>query len=145
VGTPVDAIVAIPDIVGDGTMEMVVGGRNGWIYCYSGGNNAVSIEYEIIENISGLISSLSNYPNPFNPETTIHFNLMKDDRVTLDVFNLRGQKVVTLLDEFLSSGEHDVIWDGKNNDGDFVASGIYLYKINVSGRHSSTKKMMLLK
>lgn len=85
-----------------------------------------------------------NYPNPFNLETSISYNLPKRSMVELSVFNILGQEVRTLLHEPQDAGEHTVSWDGKNNGGETVTSGIYLYRIKtVDGIES--KKMILMK
>jgi C1A family cysteine protease len=91
---------------------------------------------------------LQNYPNPFNPSTTIQFHLPESEGETvpvlLEIFNLRGQKVRTLLDNPRKPGSYVVRWDGKDDHGKSVGSGIYLYRI-VAGEFNSTKKMVLLK
>jgi hypothetical protein len=90
-----------------------------------------------------------NRPNPFNPITTIDFYISGSDfggyeEVTLEVFNILGQKVVTLLDEEMAPGQYSVVWDGTDERGDHSASGVYLYRLKV-GDASQTKKMLLLK
>lgn len=89
-------------------------------------------------------SLLGNYPNPFNPETTISFTLKNPGHVTLDIFNLKGQKVKTLINEYKVSGRHDIVWNGTDQNNSNVASGIYFYKMR-NGKYSSTKKMILMK
>jgi hypothetical protein len=93
-------------------------------------------------------SLAQNYPNPFNPQTTIQYNLTKRSWVTLKVYNLLGQEIRTLVNEFQSSGTHTILWDGKGRSGQSLASGIYFYKLIVERndfRFSETKKMVLLK
>lgn len=85
-----------------------------------------------------------NYPNPFNPETTIKFSLLQQSNVKLQIFNIRGQIVKTLLDEEKLPGEHMVAWNGKDDNGRELASAIYLYKLK-SEKDVVTRKMMLLK
>jgi len=85
-----------------------------------------------------------NYPNPFNPTTKIEFTLAKSGFVTLQICDVLGRKVRTLVSEELSSGYKSVMWDGKNDDGDEVASGVYFYQLKV-GDFSEPKKMLLLK
>jgi hypothetical protein len=85
-----------------------------------------------------------NYPNPFNPTTKIEFTLAKSGFVTLQIFDTLGRKVRTLVSEELSSGYKSVIWDGKNDNGKEVASGVYFYQLRV-GDFSEPKKMLLLK
>jgi hypothetical protein len=85
-----------------------------------------------------------NYPNPFNPDTKIQFAVPTKSYVNLTVYNIRGQKVRTLVDEELDVGWKSVTWDGKDDSGSEVASGIYLYKV-VAGDFVESKKMMMLK
>lgn len=85
-----------------------------------------------------------NAPNPFNPITDIRYSLPESGHVSLEIFNMNGQKVRTLLDTYMDAGEHVVTWDAKNDSGDRVASGIYLYRLS-SGDTVISKKMTLLK
>ncbi len=86
----------------------------------------------------------ANVPNPFNPETTIRFDLPQAERVTLEVYDMLGQKVRTLVDQPLSAGAHQVVWNGRNGQGASVASGVYLYRIQ-TGDQSQIRRMLLLK
>jgi immune inhibitor A len=85
-----------------------------------------------------------NFPNPFNPRTQIAYTLAKSDKVKIEIFNLLGEKVKTLVEERQNSGFHLVSWDGKNERGKELASGIYLYRL-IAGKYQETKKMMLLR
>ncbi|MBU8932373.1 MAG: M6 family metalloprotease domain-containing protein [candidate division Zixibacteria bacterium] len=85
-----------------------------------------------------------NYPNPFNPSTTIDFALDATSEVRIDIYNLLGQKVTTLLDETKSKGTHSVVWNGTNDHGQEIASGVYFYRM-VSGEFSKTKTMTLVR
>ncbi|MCF7858903.1 MAG: carboxypeptidase regulatory-like domain-containing protein [Candidatus Cloacimonetes bacterium] len=85
-----------------------------------------------------------NYPNPFNPETTVSFSLSESGYVSLTIYNMRGQLVKTLINNQLKAAYHDVVWDGSDNNGKNVSSGIYFYKMQ-SGKYSSTRKMILMK
>ena len=85
-----------------------------------------------------------NYPNPFNPTTTISFTLPERARVNLNIFNVKGELVKTLVDGILDAGLTEIEWDGSNADGNPVSSGLYLYKLKV-GAKVLTKKMVLLK
>ena len=80
-----------------------------------------------------------NYPNPFNPLTRIRFNLSISDNVEISVFNMLGQRVITLLDEKKTPGTHSIDF---NADG--LSSGIYYYRITVKG-YSDTKKMLYVR
>ena len=88
---------------------------------------------------------LSNYPNPFNPSTTIEFSIPINSKVEILVFNVQGQKVKTLLRELLPKGKHQVIWNGNDITGKPVSSGIYFYKLSVNGKAGSIKKCLLSK
>jgi len=85
-----------------------------------------------------------NYPNPFNPSTTIRYNLPKSADVSLKIFNALGQEVKTLAEGNQAAGEKSIAWDGKNNSGNPVSSGVYLYVLK-SGSEVLSKKMLLLK
>ena len=85
-----------------------------------------------------------NSPTPFNPTTTISYSLPASGNVKLGVYNLRGQLVRTLVNEAKSAGDHRVVWDGKDERGNTMSSGIYFYRLD-TGKHSETRKMMLMK
>jgi hypothetical protein len=85
-----------------------------------------------------------NYPNPFNPQTQIKYALPYDCDVKVSIYNILGRRVRVLVDEHQSAGYRSVHWDGKDEQGDDVASGIYFYKIQ-AGDFQKTKKMVLLK
>jgi hypothetical protein len=86
-----------------------------------------------------------NYPNPFNPSTTIRFDLPKEAPVTMEVYNVLGIRIRTLLKgESVSAGHHQVVWDGRDDNGNAAPSGVYLYRINANDFHGS-KKMTLVK
>jgi PKD repeat protein len=85
-----------------------------------------------------------NYPNPFNPSTSIRFNLPVSEHVELVVYNLVGQRVATLVDGVMAIGSHEVEWNGADDSGTRVASGVYLYRLN-SASFTQTKKMTLMK
>lgn len=87
--------------------------------------------------------SLSNYPNPFNPETTISYTLPKDGLVSLSIYNTRGQLVKTLLNESKTNGTHRVVWIGDDNHGNKVSSGIYFTRMVTEGKSLTTKMLML--
>ena len=102
------------------------------------------VDNENVENIPQVNALAQNYPNPFNPETSIAFSMKEAGNVTVDVYNVKGQKVKTLLNEYRSAGNHNVVWNGRDDNNKQVASGVYLYKMR-NGKFSSTKKMILMK
>ena len=86
-----------------------------------------------------------NYPNPFNPTTNIKFALPKAGKVKLTIYNLMGQKVKTLVSETMDEGRYKVKWNSTNESGIKVSSGVYFYRLQVSGRIVNSKKMILMK
>jgi len=85
-----------------------------------------------------------NAPNPFNPSTSISYDLPKACNVQLEIYNVLGQEVKTLISGYQEAGSQSIIWDGTNHAGNSVASGVYFYRIS-AGDFSATKKMMMLK
>jgi len=85
-----------------------------------------------------------NYPNPFNPTTTIAFDMAKDGQVSIDIYNIKGQKVRALTNEKFVAGSHRVVWNGDDAIGRNVGSGVYFYRMTTDG-YSKTQKMLLLK
>ena len=85
-----------------------------------------------------------NYPNPFNPETTISYSLKQGENVKIEVYNIKGQLVRTLVNEEQAAGNHKVVWTGVDNNNRPVSSGVYFYKMT-AGKYSSSKKMILMK
>ncbi len=103
----------------------------------------VSVE-EMVEIISKIpIKFIKNYPNPFNPKTTIMFDIGIAGKVRVEIFNVKGQKVKTLINEKMEVGKHSVIWEGRDRDNKSVSSGMYFYKISVNGDQRISKMIML--
>ncbi|MFQ6116011.1 MAG: FlgD immunoglobulin-like domain containing protein [bacterium] len=102
-----------------------------------------------VENIdSGLPQGfllLQNYSNPFNPQTTIEYQLPLSCRVILGIYNVLGQHVRTLVDEHQSPGRYSVVWDGKDDLGERVDSGVYFYQLKAEPKFLQTRKLLLLK
>ena len=86
----------------------------------------------------------SNYPNPFNPYTTIDYSIPNETIVKINIFNINGQLVRTLVDKMQAAGKYQIIWDSKNNNGQDLPSGMYTYQIK-AGAFSKTNKMVLIK
>jgi hypothetical protein len=114
-------------------------------------NNTVTYDIYMVPDVGSddeLIlpaSSLSqNYPNPFNPETTIYFTTENAENSEIIIYNIKGQQVCTLVNEVFPAGRHSVLWDGKDNHGKHVSSGIYFYKLK-AGNFVDVKKAILLK
>ena len=97
------------------------------------------------ENLIPLITKLNqNYPNPFNPTTTINYSLRENSKVSLKIYNIKGQRVKQLVSDQLSAGQHSVVWNGKDENNKSVCSGIYFYKLKTSD-FEKTRKMILLR
>ncbi|MDP7609581.1 MAG: T9SS type A sorting domain-containing protein, partial [Candidatus Marinimicrobia bacterium] len=95
---------------------------------------------------------MQNYPNPFNPSTTIQYHLNQKSTVNISVYNLSGQEIRQLADSNLDPGQHSVSWDGKDEKGVAVGSGMYFYRLNVHSSFAGTRdglsktgKMVLLR
>lgn len=104
-------------------------------------NGIVSNDSDVVPMITRLNK---NYPNPFNPETTISFDLNKNQKVKLEIYNIKGQKVKTLCNDNLQAGNHKYIWNGTDQNNRKVASGVYFAKMT-SVSLSKTQKMILMK
>ncbi len=87
---------------------------------------------------------IGNYPNPFNPETNIRFSLKEAAKVSIEIYNVKGQLVRKLVNDVRDAGDHVAVWNGTDNNGRAVSSGVYYFKMN-TGKYSSTKKMILMK
>ena len=94
--------------------------------------------------IPGAYHIAQNFPNPFNPVTTIRFDVKERGHVSLKIYNVAGQLVKTLVDETRDASSYSILWDGTNNLGAKVASGIYFYRL-VAGDFEQTKKMVLIR
>ncbi len=122
---------------------------SGWVVT-SGGNIAAFYDSTTVVGIKDVteipksFSLYQNYPNPFNPTTTIKYDLKENAKVTLKIYNSLGQEVRTLVNATQNAGTYSLNWDGKNNAGVQVSSGVYIYRIQ-AGNFVKSHKMMLLK
>jgi len=108
-------------------------------------SNTVEVEITGANDNTVKITSLNgNYPNPFNPVTFINFSLTTAEKVKIDIYNLRGQKVRTLVNDIYEQGNHSIEWNGQDDNSTDVSSGVYFCKMTTD-RYTSTKKMLLLK
>ena len=104
----------------------------------------VSIETPETAAIPETVELLQNFPNPFNPSTTIRYRLSQTSSVTLTIYDMLGQKIQTLVNETQQPGEKSVVWEGRDQFGRQVSSGVYVYRIE-AGNFSSMKKMVLIR
>ena len=102
-----------------------------------------TLPVRVKSNITAFDVLYENYPNPFNPSTTIKFGLQEERHTRLIIYNSLGQKVRTLIDQPQTAGVHAVRWDGKNDAGLHVSSGVYIYRL-VAGNFIQTRRMILL-
>jgi len=137
------------DLDGDGKKELVISTIQSywsktWLWVLEAGPTGVQMErWRVITPSDYELAQ--NYPNPFNASTTIEYTLPLDKRVTIKVYNSLGQVVKVLVnDQLQSKGRHRVVWDGTDSSGKPVASGTYLYSLEV-GNVKHTKKMTLVK
>ncbi len=102
-------------------------------------------DFDLLPAVTELIG---NYPNPFNPSTNIKFSLKADSKVTLNIYNVRGQKVKTLINDNMQAGWHSIVWNGRDDNGKSVSSGVYFNSFGTAdqtGDYTSVKKIILLK
>jgi hypothetical protein len=108
-------------------------------------DRSVGVEHEISSSTLPKQFCLEqNFPNPFNPSTTIRYDLPKPVRVKLEIYNIVGRKVRTLVDEDMAAGRKQVLWDARDDAGLTVGSGVYFYRM-AAGDFSKTQKMMVIK
>lgn len=125
--------------------------NHGWILCNDGvlfhyNNSGVGgTSIEEINNITPTEFNLeNNYPNPFNPSTTINYTIPKGENVRLEIYNSLGEIVNTLLDGYKDAGNHSIFWNGKDSNGNSLSSGIYFYRL-INSSNTISKKMIMLK
>ena len=134
---------------GTGTAVGNIGIQNVVGLGYSINGDPVSVEDDNDSNMPSDYSLAQNYPNPFNPSTSIEFSVPVNSDVTIRIYNLLGEVVTTLVSEEISTGHHSVLWNGNNEVGNQVTSGIYFYEMKANGNdgrtYSQMKKMVFLK
>jgi hypothetical protein len=128
----------------NGVVNSLFGVFNDTAFVYQFDFILTDVETENEFNIPLNVNLSQNYPNPFNPYTVITYTIMKRSHVTLSIYNVLGQKVRSLINEYKNPGDYNVIWDGANDNGNKIASGIYFYQIHIDD-FSITKKMTLIK
>jgi len=105
--------------------------------------HATTALYEAEKPITPKRMALSNYPNPFNPQTTVHYQLPETSPIKIAIFNALGRQVRLLVDDFQIAGYYEAEWDGKNDSGNFVGSGIYFCHIRTATSEQSIKMLLL--
>ena len=130
-----------------GSTDMFV--ANGKLYTTNGDyglsvHNLSAVEVDDVLQSPPATILMRNFPNPFNPQTTIEFYLPSSVKTNISIYNLRGQLVKNLLDGVCTTGNHSIVWDGLDNNNRPVSSGVYYYNMN-AGKYSSTQKMIMMK
>ncbi|NIT62103.1 MAG: T9SS type A sorting domain-containing protein [Aliifodinibius sp.] len=125
-------------------LSMTIPAYTALVYANTPDSNLVSLEENISINLPISFALKQNYPNPFNPATTIEFQIPKTERVRLSIFNILGQKIRTLTEANYVQGVHHVIWDGRNDRGAAVSSGIYIIQMK-AGKFIKHRRMLLLR
>ncbi len=111
---------------------------------YINNNNAQTLNTLTVAEVPTQFGLNQNYPNPFNPSTTIKYQIPEATHVTLTIYDLKGQVVKTLVNTNQEARNYSIVWDGRNNFGQQLASGVYFYRID-AGKFNATKKLMLMK
>lgn len=145
-------IANVGDFNGDGVDDFALSTRTAsccywWaeLHLFAGWNStATDVSGPIDNELPYQFDLHQNYPNPFNPSTTIEYELSKPSRVTLVIYNSLGQQVRTLVDQPLGVGAHRVQWDGKDDEGNAMPSGVYVYRL-VAGDSRQERKMVLVR
>lgn len=149
-GVPVPIDAPPVDLDNDGKLEVVVGYGDAvptdrsWFRVFEWTGETGVEEYTIAVDVPREFQLAQNYPNPFNAQTTIEYTISRPGHVSLKVFNATGQLVKTLVNDYRPINRYAVTWDGTDEDGRSVASGVYFYQL-VAGEYQQAKKMSLLK
>jgi len=145
---PINLKPQAPEVDGAGTDGYPLGDLNWWgkqvIKDWEAGHIYTGIN-ETTSHIPTKFVLSQNYPNPFNPSTVISYQISKPANVTLEIYNVNGQKIRTLVNKQQQAGINEVTWNGKDNGGKQVVSGVYFYKLKVGDNIVDVKKMILLK
>lgn len=140
----VEQTLGIDDLDESNTPEILYGDRNGFVVCLATGEQEPSFIAGSDVNSTPERVSISNYPNPFNPTTTIQFNIPSKTDVMLSIYDISGKLIKTMVNEELESGYHTVKWSGDDETGKAVSSGMYVYRLDVNGE-TYTRRCILLK
>ncbi|RMD94154.1 MAG: T9SS C-terminal target domain-containing protein [Calditrichaeota bacterium] len=147
--------IKVMDIDNDGPnhMDLVVTTPNGehvgqeagiFLLEFNATSTPVFVEFNAPNTVPKNYALHQNYPNPFNPSTNIVYELPVGARVKLEIYNILGQKIKTLVDRDMPLGVHQIAWDGTDDHGRRVSSGIYVYVLK-AGTFKESKRMLLLK
>lgn len=147
---PFHIIVNVGDVNGDGVNDFGSVSpydqfsRDGYFIIFKGDSNYMTSVKENHKQTLQKFNLEQNYPNPFNPMTTIEYTLMKEGKVDVKIFDSIGKEIKTLVNQSQQSGNYKVIWDGTDNNGERVSSGIYFYRLQID-KTTVTKKAVYIK
>jgi hypothetical protein len=148
-GTPLDFpmdIAGIGDYNGDGIDDFAASGlfiQGGRVYIIAGFQDPTDVPLEFEDVLPNTIELHQNYPNPFNPSTTIEFALSEASQSKLEIVNVLGQRIKTLVDRQLAAGSYRIKWDGKDGSLNTVASGVYFCNLKAGGQILTTKMLFI--
>ncbi len=131
-----NATPALADLNGDGDLDLTVGNYDG-TFNHIENLNIVKVESEMMVPQSTRLQTA--FPNPFNPSVTIRYDLIESMSITIDVFDLRGRRIITLIDEKQTPGSHELKWTGHNGAGAQVGAGVYIVVLKAGGLSQSQK------
>jgi hypothetical protein len=138
-----NAAPALGDLDGDGDLDLAIGNYEG-TFNYFENIRSTFVTYRGQDQLPAEFRMLCAYPNPFNSNTVISYTLPRSTKVKLDIFNILGQRVRTLVDGQQPAGERSVRWDGRDGAGTEVVSGLYIYRIK-AGYFVQSRKIVLLR
>lgn len=146
-----NGVGGVGDVNGDGIDDFAFSAfsgefitSQGVIYIYAGWDEFTDVEYEYDPVIPEKYQLEQNYPNPFNLATKISFDIKQHSKVKLEIFNLLGKKITTLINKQLPAGSYNITWNGTDENNNTMPSGVYFYQLHTDN-HTSSKKMILLK
>jgi hypothetical protein len=128
-----------PTPIGIGTTDTTTLYAGFWPACL---RSTVLTEMAVLQPLENRV--FANYPNPFNPSTTISYSVARESPVRVQIYNVRGERVRTLLQEVIQPGRHRTVWEGRDDEGRVVASGTYFALVQI-GEYSAVQKMLLVK
>jgi len=132
------------DVDGDGDMDVLSASHRDDKIAWYENMKITNINEKYVFNIPEEYKLYNNFPNPFNPRTIIRYEIPTSCSVELSIYNQLGQKVYTLVNKWQTAGTYQVVWDGKDDQGQPVASGVYVYQIK-AGDFVEARKMVLMR
>jgi len=142
--SPLTSTPIMADIDNDSDLDLISGGLGGGLIFYENMDSVTSVPGNSRTHIPEQFQLYQNYPNPFNPETNIGFRILDFEFVELSVYDILGKEVITLANNKLKAGRHEVQWDGTDAQGNPLSSGVYIYQLK-AGSITLSRKMLLIR